>query len=153
MRLFDSSSTGMAVLLQSGGREVPWSDFLREFTARHKTNWTEVKTSIIQAVTGQQDALLSLFVWPNKLPHTRAHSHAHTELFTLALPHVTGRDAIYSVGLLVKYPSLAPLITGVQPLSIFPNSPTATQCLNLLVGRERRDVGDNFVKLLPYHQN
>ena len=149
----------MAVFLQSGGHEVPWSDFLREFTARHKTNWTEVKTSIIQAVTGQQGALLSLFVWPNKLPHMRTHTHAHshthtrTELFTLALPHVTGRGAIYSVGLLVKYPSLAPLITGVQPLSIFPNSTTATQCLHLLVGRGGRDVGDNFVKLLPYHQN
>ena len=141
----------MAVLLQSGGHEVPWSDFLREFTARHKTNWTEVKTSIIQAVTGQQGALLSLFVWPNKLPHMC--THTHTELFTLALPHVTGHGAIYSVGLLVKYPSLAPLVTGVQPLSIFPNSTTATQCLHLLVGRGGRDVADNFVKLLPYHQN
>ena len=142
----------MAVLLQSGSCEVPWADFLREFTARYKTNWTEVKTSIIQAVTGQQGTHFSFYYcMAQEVSHT--HTHTHTELFTLALPHVTGRGAIYSVGLLVKHQTLAPLITGVQPLSIFPNSTTATQCLNLLVGRGGRDVEDNFVKLLPYRQN
>ena len=66
---------------------------------------------------------------------------------------LTGHGAIYSVELLVKYPSLGPLITGVDPLPLFPNSTTATQCLNLLVGKGGRDIEENFVKLLPYQQN
>ena len=49
------------VLLQSDGREVPWADFLREFTARYKANWSEVRTNIIQVVTGRWGSLLTLY--------------------------------------------------------------------------------------------
>ena len=49
-----TSISDVLVLLQSGGREeVPWADFLREFTARYKTDWSEVRTNIIQVVTGR----------------------------------------------------------------------------------------------------
>lgn len=48
-----SDISDVLVLLQSGGREVPWADFLREFTARYKTDWSEVRTKIIQVVTGR----------------------------------------------------------------------------------------------------
>ena len=51
------------VLLQSDGREVPWEDFLREFTARCKANWSEVRTNIIQVVTGRWGSLLTLILY------------------------------------------------------------------------------------------
>lgn len=71
----------------------------------------------------------------------------NTELFALALPRLTGHGAVYSVNLLVRYPSLDPLITGVDPLPASSDHRTTAQCLDLLIGR--RGIDDNFTKLLP----
>ena len=54
---------------------------------------------------------------------------------------------MYSVDILLKHPSLDPVVIGVDPLPAFPNSTVAKQCLDLLVGRTA--AGDDFEQLLP----
>ena len=96
----------------------------------------------------QSNSMLSVSVTPSPTAYyIRFFSCPHTEVFALALPRLTGRGAIYRVNLLVRYPSLDPLITGVDPLPASSNPRTTAQCLDVLLGRG--GVNDNFTRLLP----
>ncbi len=54
---------------------------------------------------------------------------------------------MYTVDLLLKRPSLSPVVIGVDSLPAFSSALVAGQCLDLLVGR--RDCSEEFVQLLP----
>ena len=48
---------------------------------------------------------------------------------------------------MVKHPSLEPVVIGVDPLPAFESPATARQCLDLLVARTQ--TTEDFIQLLP----